>query len=139
MGNTTSKGEEGQQEEEEGGEGFITVAEARSPDEVRQESAEGAILRKVKEIKISKPVLTWEREDLEKLGEYVRRSPLRKRVQEGEAPAGGREGEEDDGMDDVDDIHTTKVPNFVAAMEESSAGVRVQWALEAAFNELAKW
>ena len=50
-------------------EGFITVGTAKSPQEERQESTEGAILRKVGEIEVTRPVLSCKRKDLEELSQ----------------------------------------------------------------------
>ena len=44
--------------------GFVTVTQALSPEEEKQESAEVAILRKVKQLKVSRPILSWKKKDL---------------------------------------------------------------------------
>jgi len=117
-----------------GRDGFMTVSKAKSPDAERQESAEGAILRKVRGLELSKPLLSWKRQELEALGEHLQARRLR---------AGRRPSDDDDNDDlDGDDEEATssdRCPNLAETLAESSGGTRVQWALEAAFAALAKW
>ena len=106
--------------------GFVTVTQALSPEEEKQESAEVAILRKVKQLKVSRPILSWKKKDLADLEKYISSSPLRR---------GSHPGNESETESTSSRGHT----NFVAALEESSGGEKVQRTLESAFTALAKW
>ena len=95
--------------------GFVTVGTAKTPEEEKQESAEVAILRKVSELQISKPLLSWKREELQDLEKHLQSKHAR----------------------------TESEPSFslslVSALEESVEGGKVQWTLDTAFSALSKW
>ena len=111
-----------------GRDGFMTVSKAKSPDAERHESAEGAILRKVRGLELSKPLLSWKRQELEALGEHLQARRRR---------AGRRPSDDDD--NDEEATSSDRCPNLAETLAESNGGTRVQWALEAAFAALAKW
>ncbi len=51
------------------GEGLVTVGTARTPEQAREETAEAAIVRKLRALRPSKPLLSWRRSDVEALEE----------------------------------------------------------------------